>query len=147
MNKQAPLSMEQFREQVYQSFSRGADAIMELIDALCSQTAAQSVVELSMEGCFRRTYNSVYSAIDTFVKAAAPEKAEQERQAAMAAGAQATGAGAYNINAARQKALVDLGAMAGSLPATEANRGTGGTQQSSNIFALPSTTGLQFGGA
>jgi hypothetical protein len=57
----------------------------------------------------------------------------------MAAGTAATGGG-YNLGAARQKALVDMGATA-NLPTTEANKPT-----ASNAFALPKTTGLQFGG-
>jgi hypothetical protein len=73
-------------------------------------------------------------------------KKEKELQASMTAGTQATGAGAYNINASQQKSLVDLGAMAGTLPTTVANKGVGGTSQTSNIFQLPNTTGLQFGG-
>jgi hypothetical protein len=77
-NKTTPL--EQFREQVYQSFKRSADALMDLVDALCSQTAARSVVELSLEACFRRTYSSVYAAIDAFFEATEPETAGQERQ-------------------------------------------------------------------
>ncbi len=72
--------IEQFREQVYQSFTQCADALMDLIDALCSQTTARSVAELSLEACFHRTYSSVYAAIDRFFEAMEPEKAEQERQ-------------------------------------------------------------------
>jgi len=57
----------------------------------------------------------------------------------MAAGTTAIGGG-YNLGAARQKALVNLGATA-NIPTTEANKPT-----SSNVFGLPKTTGLQFGG-
>jgi hypothetical protein len=55
---------EQFREQVYQGFARHADALLDLIDALCSQTGARSVAELSLEPVFRRGYSSLYKAID-----------------------------------------------------------------------------------
>jgi hypothetical protein len=67
------------------------------------------------------------------------QKQEQERQAALTAGAQATGSG-YNLNAVRQKALVGMGNTA-NLPTTESNQPT-----ASNVFSLPKTTGLQFGG-
>jgi hypothetical protein len=60
---------EQFREQVYQGFPRHADALLELLDALCSQTNARSVAELSLEPVFRREYSSVYKAIDSVVAA------------------------------------------------------------------------------
>lgn len=74
MNNQTQL--EQFREQVYQSFPRCADALLELLGALCSQASARSVAELSLEPPFRRTYNSVYRAIDGL---AADRSAERER--------------------------------------------------------------------
>ena len=80
MNNKEHIPFEQFREQVYQSFSHCADSSMDLVDALCSQTAARSVAELSLEACFRRTYSSVYAAIDAFFEATEPKKAEQERQ-------------------------------------------------------------------
>ena len=76
--------LEQFREQVYQSFPRCADALMELLDALSSQTTARSVAELSLEASFRREYSSLYAAIDRFFEApdhtqAAAERREQEQ--------------------------------------------------------------------
>jgi hypothetical protein len=67
------------------------------------------------------------------------QKQEQERQAALSAGAAATGAG-YNLNAARQRALYGMGGTA-NLPTTEANQPT-----TTNVFTMPKTTGLQFGG-
>jgi hypothetical protein len=39
---------------------------MELIDALCSSPAAQSAVELTLAPSFRRTYSTMYKAIDQF---------------------------------------------------------------------------------
>jgi hypothetical protein len=39
---------------------------MELIDALCSSPAAQSPVELTLAPSFRRTYSTLYKAIDQF---------------------------------------------------------------------------------
>jgi hypothetical protein len=78
MNKQTQL--EQFREQVYQSFPRSADALLELLDALCSQTNARSVAELSLEPPLRRTYNSLYRAIDAFFTASSPALTRLERR-------------------------------------------------------------------
>jgi len=40
--------LKQFREQVYQNFNKRADAIMDLLDALSSNSQARSVVELSL---------------------------------------------------------------------------------------------------
>lgn len=39
---------------------------MELVDALCSSTAAQSPVELTLTPCFRRTYTALYKAVDEY---------------------------------------------------------------------------------
>ena len=66
--------LKQFREQLYQSFEECADGLMELVDALCSQTNARSVVELSLEPAFRRSYNSVYQAIDSWSDAGNDER-------------------------------------------------------------------------
>lgn len=37
--------------------------MIDLVDALCSQTRATSVVELSREGCFRRSYSAIFHAM------------------------------------------------------------------------------------
>jgi hypothetical protein len=78
MNENTPL--EQFREQVYQSFTECADALVDLMDALCSQTAARSVAELSLEACFRREYSSLYKAIDQFLMKPEDEDVEAVRR-------------------------------------------------------------------
>jgi hypothetical protein len=56
----------QFRQEVYQNFNKRADALMDLLDALSSQSRAQSVVELSLESCFRREHTSVFKAIASY---------------------------------------------------------------------------------
>lgn len=95
---------------------------------------------------------------------------QQSRDAASqqyaAAGASATGGG-YDINAAREQALKNLGAAVGTLPSTVANQsamynsrnpamntaasyantGAGGTSQSQNVFTLPQAKNLTFGGS
>ena len=37
--------------------------MMDLLDALCSQTRAKSMVELSLEGCYRRSYSTIFKAL------------------------------------------------------------------------------------
>ena len=54
----------QFRQELYQNFTNRADTVLELADALCSNPSASSVVELSQTTCFRRSYSSLFKAID-----------------------------------------------------------------------------------
>jgi hypothetical protein len=53
----------QFRHRLYHSFNNRADTLMELVDAMCSNPFAQSVVEYSLTPCFRRTHTALYKAI------------------------------------------------------------------------------------
>ena len=53
----------QFRNQVYQNFTKRDDSAMELLDALCSMPNARSVVELSLSPHFKHQYPSIYKAI------------------------------------------------------------------------------------
>ena len=78
--KQAITQLEQFRQRVYQSFDKRADATMELVDALSSNTTARSVVELSLSPYFHRHYSSVNDAIDNFFDASSPQHSEAERR-------------------------------------------------------------------
>lgn len=71
----------QFRQQLYASFPSHADAIMDLLDALCSNTTAQSVVELSLNPLFRHSYNSVYDGIQHLFQPSCAETAAEERRA------------------------------------------------------------------
>lgn len=95
---------------------------------------------------------------------AAEDSAARQRSllAAQGAGAAATGTG-YDVNTARQGAMANLGAASGTLPSTGANMlnptmvnpamttaanlGAGGGNQRVNQFAVPSASGLTFGGA
>lgn len=54
----------QFRQELYQNFTNRADTLLELVDALCSNPTATSVVELSQTACFRRSYSSLFKAIN-----------------------------------------------------------------------------------
>ena len=58
--------LKHFRQQLYSSFAYGGDTIMDLLDALSSNTTAKSVVELSLNPLFRRGYGSIYGGIQQF---------------------------------------------------------------------------------
>ena len=65
--------LKQFRQQVYQNFNKRADTLMDLLDALSSNTSAQTVVELSLSPFFRRDYSALFTALDEWK----PEKADK----------------------------------------------------------------------
>jgi len=95
---------------------------------------------------------------------AAEDAAARQRSATAAQGAgSAVTGGAYDVNTARQGALANLGAASGVLPSTGANvpnptminpamttamanQGAGGGSSRVNQFAVPSASGLTFGG-
>lgn len=56
--------LKQFRQEVYQNFNKRADTLMDLLDALSSNTSAQTVVELSLNCAFRRDYSALFTALD-----------------------------------------------------------------------------------
>jgi hypothetical protein len=55
----------QFRDKVYQNFtkSKRTDMLMDLVDAISSNTTARTVVELSMNPHFRRQYTALNKAV------------------------------------------------------------------------------------
>jgi hypothetical protein len=57
--------LQQFRSEVYQNFNnyKRTDTLMDLVDALSSNTSAKSVVELTLNAQFQRTYTSLNKAI------------------------------------------------------------------------------------
>jgi hypothetical protein len=57
-------TLSDFRRRLYGCFSRAADALMNAADALLTQTAAQSVIELSLSPCFERRWPSLYEAFE-----------------------------------------------------------------------------------
>ncbi len=71
--------LRQFRAQLYAALSRRADATMDLLDALCSNTFARSVTELSLVPAFRRGWSSVPDAIDSFFSPQVLHREEAER--------------------------------------------------------------------
>lgn len=58
------IELEQFRQRLYQNFDNRADTLMELVDAICSNPEARSVVEYSLTPCFRRSYSTIFKAIN-----------------------------------------------------------------------------------
>ena len=64
MNTKESISqLEQFRQQVYQNFNNRSDTLMDLVDTLSSNTSASSVVELSLNPAFRRSYTALYKGV------------------------------------------------------------------------------------
>jgi hypothetical protein len=57
--------LQQFRHEVYQNFNnyKRTDTLMDLVDALSSNTTPKSVVELTMNPQFQRTYTALNKAI------------------------------------------------------------------------------------
>lgn len=64
MSTETITQLQQFRVALYRTFTRRADAVFELIDALAGDTQARSPAELSLSPLFRRQYASVYDGID-----------------------------------------------------------------------------------
>ena len=58
--------LNKFRDKIYQFFPSRQDASMELVDALSSNTSANSVVELSLNPLHRRNYCSITRVVDEF---------------------------------------------------------------------------------
>ncbi len=53
-----------YRNQIYESFTRGADALFNLADALLAESQAKSLAELSLSPWFERKWPSVYEALE-----------------------------------------------------------------------------------
>src|SRR5260221_379069 len=81
--------LKHIRQQVYDCFERGADALFNLADALLSESQAQSLPELSVSPFFERQWPSIYEALEDgrinveqlralWVKALLWERAERE---------------------------------------------------------------------
>lgn len=61
-------NLKYFREQIYTSITYRADACMELLDALCSNTTADTPVKLSLNPHHHRTDNSITDVVSEFHK-------------------------------------------------------------------------------
>ncbi len=71
--------LRQFRGDLYDLLPHRPDAILDLLDALTSNTQARSPVELSLQPVFRRQYGSVYDAVDNFFVPTTSAAATSER--------------------------------------------------------------------
>ena len=76
-----PRQLSQFRQEVRACFNARSEATMNLLDAIASNTAAQSVVELSLNPCFPHQYRSVYDAIENFLTVSDSQTEPGERRA------------------------------------------------------------------
>lgn len=59
--------LQNFRNSLYELLPQRADSTMDLLDALSSNTNADSVVKLSLNPLFRRCYSSVFDVIENFL--------------------------------------------------------------------------------
>ena len=57
-------TLQDFRHEVYGCFTRAADALFNSVDALLTETQAQSFPELSLSPCFERRWCSLYEAFE-----------------------------------------------------------------------------------
>jgi len=57
-------TLQRFRHEVYGCFDRAADALFNTVDALLTETQAQSFPELSLSPCFERRWCSLYEAFE-----------------------------------------------------------------------------------
>src|SRR5438309_249806 len=53
-----------YRSQVYESLTRGADALFNLADALLAESQGKSLAQLSLSPFFERQWSSVYEALE-----------------------------------------------------------------------------------
>ena len=72
--------LKQFRLDLYEALPYRRDTLLDLLDALSSNTTARSVVELSLSPFFRREYSSITDGIDNFFQATGPEKKVEGRR-------------------------------------------------------------------
>ena len=56
--------LQAFRQALYQCFTRAADALFDLVDALLTDPSARSFVELSQAASFQRAWPSLYEALE-----------------------------------------------------------------------------------
>lgn len=55
-------TLQEFRQEIYTSFERAGDALFNTVDALISESQAQSFPELSLSAFFLRSWSSLYKA-------------------------------------------------------------------------------------
>jgi len=57
-------TLQQFRHDIYQCFRKAPDALFDMVDALITETQAQSFPELSLSPLFHRKWHSLYEALE-----------------------------------------------------------------------------------
>ncbi len=78
-NQESCLDVKAFldwRKQLYNGLNCRRETVIELLDALSSNSQAASVVELSLNPLFRRDYNSLYKGLREFLPHQTDEKYE-----------------------------------------------------------------------
>lgn len=81
MINQIKEKLKALRNHIYNFFPRRRDAAIELVDSLCSNTHAKSVVELSLNPLHRRNYCSITRVIDEYyANDSIEEKQRQNKQ-------------------------------------------------------------------
>ena len=68
-----------FRQGIFLTVFGGVAVLMDLLDAISSNTTASSVVELSLTPQFRRRYGSLYRGISHFLDGSSEVESDQKR--------------------------------------------------------------------
>jgi hypothetical protein len=71
--------LQNFRKSLHDLLPQRADSTMDLLDALSSNTNADSVVKLSLNPLFRRRYSSVFDVVEHFLSPE-PVKSKDEKK-------------------------------------------------------------------
>ena len=82
-------TLQEFRQEIYESFERAGDGLFNTVDALISESQAQSFPELSLSPFFERSWSSLYKSLkrgsinleklqDIFIKYI-PDSSEEKR--------------------------------------------------------------------
>ena len=154
-----PVLLEQMRQNKEESARARRETDLSQRNAMIEAQNQQASI-LAREGS-QRAQQSI-SGMNALKAAEDAAALQRSLLAAQGAGAAATGTG-YDINTARAGALSNLGAASGVLPSTGANvqnptmvnpamttamanQGSGGGTSRINQFAIPSASGLTFGG-
>jgi hypothetical protein len=74
------VQFQQLRQDLYDCFIARSDTLMELLDALASNSNARSPAELSLNPLFRRDYSALYKAVEHFFKPSSIEQVPQEQR-------------------------------------------------------------------
>ena len=139
-------SFTQFRLQLYQHFNKRADTLIDLVDAISSNSQARSVVELSINTCFRRDYTSLFKAVADYepkeakgnlAQLAAPYLPQPKERSFFLLGVDVTPQSRpYAFKLAERECVYQPTPVQSNKPITFGH-------QYSSVFALPERTGQQ----